>query len=349
MSNPTELTAVSSKPIKPIVFSGAQPSGELTIGNYMGALRQWVQMQDEYDCIYCIVDLHAITARQDPSLLRKRTLDTLALYLACGIDPQKSTIFVQSHVPEHSQLGWALNCYTYFGELSRMTQFKDKSARYAENINAGLFDYPVLMAADILLYQTNQVPVGEDQKQHLELSRDIASRFNKLYGDIFKIPEPFIPKAGARVMSLQEPGKKMSKSDDNRNNVIELLEDPKSVMKKIKRALTDSNEPAVIRYDVEKKAGVSNLLDILSGVTGQSIPELEAQFAGKMYGHLKGVVADAVCEMLSELQDSYHKYRADEVYLQSVMREGAAKARARAQETLVKVYEAIGFVAALSR
>lgn len=206
MSKPTEIPAVSDKQ-KPIVFSGAQPSGELTIGNYMGALRQWVQMQDDYDCIYCIVDLHAITARQDPTLLRKRTLDTLALYLACGIDPQKSTIFVQSHVPEHSQLGWALNCYTYFGELSRMTQFKDKSARYAENINAGLFDYPVLMAADILLYQTNQVPVGEDQKQHLELSRDIASRFNNLYGDIFKIPEPFIPKAGARVMSLQDPTK----------------------------------------------------------------------------------------------------------------------------------------------
>lgn len=207
---------------KPIVFSGAQPSGELTIGNYMGALRQWVNMQDDYHCIYCIVDQHAITVRQDPQQLRKATLDTLALYLACGIDPQKSTIFVQSHVPEHAQLGWALNCYTYFGELSRMTQFKDKSARYAENINAGLFDYPVLMAADILLYQTNQVPVGEDQKQHLELSRDIAQRFNAIYGDIFKVPEPFIPKSGARVMSLLEPTKKMSKSDDNRNNVIGL-------------------------------------------------------------------------------------------------------------------------------
>ncbi|BET60767.1 tryptophan--tRNA ligase [Yersinia pestis PY-66] len=339
---------VLSKPTvssKPIVFSGAQPSGELTIGNYMGALRQWVQMQDDYDCIYCIVDLHAITARQDPALLRKRTLDTLALYLACGIDPKKSTIFVQSHVPEHSQLSWALNCYTYFGELSRMTQFKDKSARYAENINAGLFDYPVLMAADILLYQTNQVPVGEDQKQHLELSRDIASRFNNLYGDIFKIPEPFIPKAGARVMSLQDPTKKMSKSDDNRNNVIELLEDPKSVVKKIKRAMTDSDEPALIRYDVEKKAGVSNLLDILSGVTGQSIPELEAQFTGQMYGHLKGAVADAVSGMLSELQERYRTYREDEALLQDVMREGAAKARARAQVTLAKVYEAIGFVA----
>ncbi|WP_408064311.1 tryptophan--tRNA ligase [Yersinia pseudotuberculosis] len=344
MSEPMVLSkpTVSSKPI---VFSGAQPSGELTIGNYMGALRQWVQMQDDYDCIYCIVDLHAITARQDPALLRKRTLDTLALYLACGIDPKKSTIFVQSHVPEHSQLSWALNCYTYFGELSRMTQFKDKSARYAENINVGLFDYPVLMAADILLYQTNQVPVGEDQKQHLELSRDIASRFNNLYGDIFKIPEPFIPKAGARVMSLQDPTKKMSKSDDNRNNVIELLEDPKSVVKKIKRAMTDSDEPALIRYDVEKKAGVSNLLDILSGVTGQSIPELEAQFTGQMYGHLKGAVADAVSGMLSELQERYRTYREDEALLQDVMREGAAKARTRAQVTLAKVYEAIGFVA----
>lgn len=344
MSKPTE-SAISDKSIKPIVFSGAQPSGELTIGNYMGALRQWVQMQDDYDCIYCIVDLHAITARQDPTLLRKRTLDTLALYLACGIDPKKSTIFVQSHVPEHTQLSWALNCYTYFGELSRMTQFKDKSARYAENINAGLFDYPVLMAADILLYQTNQVPVGEDQKQHLELSRDIAGRFNNLYGDIFKIPEPFIPKAGARVMSLQDPTKKMSKSDDNRNNVIELLEDPKSVVKKIKRAMTDSDEPAVIRYDTEKKAGVSNLLDILSGVTGQSIPELEAQFEGQMYGHLKGAVADAVSGMLGELQARYNTYREDEAFLQKVMREGAAKARARAQDTLAKVYQAIGFVA----
>lgn len=330
---------------KPIVFSGAQPSGELTIGNYMGALRQWVQMQDEYDCIYCIVDQHAITVRQDAQQLRKATLDTLALYLACGIDPEKSTIFVQSHVPEHTQLGWVLNCYTYFGELSRMTQFKDKSARYAENINAGLFDYPVLMAADILLYQTTQVPVGEDQKQHLELSRDMAARFNALYGDIFKVPEPFIPKSGARVMSLLEPTKKMSKSDDNRNNVIGLLEDPKSVIKKIKRAVTDSDEPAVVRYDVVNKAGVSNLLDILAGVTGKTIPELEQEFEGKMYGHLKGAVAEAVSEMLTELQERYNRFRNDEAFLQQVMRDGAQKARARAQETVKKVYDAIGFVA----
>ncbi|UPT54469.1 tryptophan--tRNA ligase [Dickeya zeae] len=330
---------------KPIVFSGAQPSGELTIGNYMGALRQWVNMQDDFDCIYCIVDQHAITVRQDPQQLRKATLDTLALYLACGIDPQKSTIFVQSHVPEHAQLGWLLNCYTYFGELSRMTQFKDKSARYEENINAGLFDYPVLMAADILLYQTNQVPVGEDQKQHLELSRDIAQRFNAIYGEVFRVPEPFIPKSGARVMSLLEPTKKMSKSDDNRNNVIGLLEDPKSVVKKIKRAVTDSDEPPVVRYDLQNKAGVSNLLDILSGVTGKAIPDLEKEFEGQMYGHLKGAVADAVSGMLSELQARYHRFRDDEDFLQQVMRDGAQKASTRAQETLRKAYDVVGFVA----
>ena len=330
---------------KPIVFSGAQPSGELTIGNYMGALRQWVQMQDDYHCIYCIVDQHAITVRQDPQALHKATLDTLALYLACGIDPEKSTIFVQSHVPEHAQLSWLLNCYTYFGELSRMTQFKDKSSRYAENINAGLFDYPVLMAADILLYQTNQVPVGEDQKQHLELSRDIAQRFNAIYGDIFRIPEPFIPKSGARVMSLLEPTRKMSKSDENRNNVIGLLEDPKSVVKKIKRAVTDSDEPPVVRYDVKNKAGVSNLLDILSGVTGQSIPELEQEFSGKMYGHLKGAVAEAVAGMVGELQQRFEHYRNDEALLNKIMKEGAEKASSRARETLDKVYQAVGFVA----
>lgn len=330
---------------KPIVFSGAQPSGELTIGNYMGALRQWVNMQDDYHCIYCIVDQHAITVRQDPKKLRSATLDTLALYLACGIDPAKSTIFVQSHVPEHVQLGWALNCYTYFGELSRMTQFKDKSARYAENINAGLFGYPVLMAADILLYQTNLVPVGEDQKQHLELSRDVAQRFNAIYGDIFNVPEPFIPKSGARVMSLLEPTKKMSKSDENRNNVIGLLEDPKSVVKKIKRAVTDSDEPAVVRYDVAAKPGVANLLDILSGVTGKTISELEQHFEGKMYGHLKGEVADAVSGMLTDVQERYQRYRNDEAFLQQVMKDGALKARAHASETLKKVYDAIGFVA----
>ena len=329
---------------KPIVFSGAQPSGELTLGNYLGALKNWVALQNEYDCVYCIVNQHAITVRQDPQKLRKATLDTLALYLACGIDPKQSTIFVQSHVPAHTELGWALNCYTYFGELSRMTQFKDKSARHAENINAGLFDYPVLMAADILLYQANLVPVGDDQKQHLELSRDIAMRFNALYGDIFTVPEPFIAKVGARVMSLQDPTKKMSKSDENRNNVIGLLENPKDVEKKIKRAMTDSDEPPVVRYDLKNKTGVSNLLDILTGITGKPIAELEKEFEGKMYGHLKTEVATQVIDMLTELQAKYHQYRDDENYLHSIMQEGAEKARSKAEPTLKKVYDAIGFV-----
>lgn len=329
---------------KPIVFSGAQPSGELTLGNYLGALKNWVALQNEYDCIYCIVNQHAITVRQDPQKLRKATLDTMALYLACGIDPQKSTIFVQSHVPAHAELGWALNCYTYFGELSRMTQFKDKSSRHSENINAGLFDYPVLMAADILLYQANLVPVGDDQKQHLELTRDIAMRFNALYGDVFTVPEPFIAKVGARVMSLQEPTKKMSKSDENRNNVIGLLENPKDVEKKIKRAMTDSDEPPVVRYDLKNKVGVSNLLDILTGVTGKPIAELEKEFEGKMYGHLKTEVATQVIDMLTTLQARYHEYRNDENYLFSIMREGAEKARSKAEPTLKKVYNVIGFV-----
>ncbi|MCT6875101.1 tryptophan--tRNA ligase [Frischella perrara] len=329
---------------KPIVFSGAQPSGELSLGNYLGALRNWVKLQDDYDCIYCIVNQHAITVRQDPEKLKKATLDTLALYLACGIDPNKSTIFVQSQVPTHAELAWVLNCYTYFGELSRMTQFKDKSARHAENINAGLFDYPVLMAADILLYQANLVPVGDDQKQHLELTRDIASRFNALYGEIFKIPEPFIAQAGARVMSLQDPSKKMSKSDENRNNVIGLLENPKDVEKKIKRAVTDSDDPPIVRYDVKNKAGVSNLLDILTGITGTPIAELEQQFEGKMYGHLKTEVATQVSAMLAQLQERYYQYRNDEDILFDIMHDGAKKATARSQATLNQVYDAIGFI-----
>ncbi|OOH90630.1 tryptophan--tRNA ligase [Pasteurellaceae bacterium 15-036681] len=339
---------------KPIVFSGVQPSGELSLGNYLGALRNWTKMQDDYDCLFCIVDLHAITVRQDPEALRKATLDTLAIYLACGIDPEKSTIFIQSHVPEHTQLSWILNCYTYFGEMGRMTQFKDKSARHEDNVNVGLFTYPVLMAADILLYQANQVPVGDDQKQHLEITRDIANRFNALYGKkdaegnvvepVFQVPEVFIAKAGARVMSLLEPTKKMSKSDDNRNNVIGLLEDPKAVAKKIKRAMTDGDEPPVVRYDVQNKAGVSNLLDILSAVTGKSIPELEADFEGKMYGHLKTEVAERVSELLTGLQERYNHFRQDEALLEKIYREGAEKARARAKATLAEVYKVVGFV-----
>ncbi|SDJ61137.1 tryptophanyl-tRNA synthetase [Ferrimonas sediminum] len=328
---------------KPVVLSGAQPSGELTIGNYMGALRQWVKLQESHDCLFCIVDQHAITVRQDPEALRKACLDTLALYLAVGIDPKKSTVFVQSHVPEHAQLAWVLNCYTQMGELNRMTQFKDKSQKHASNINVGLFSYPALMAADILLYQADEIPVGSDQKQHLELTRDIAARFNNVHGDIFTIPEPFIPPVGARVMSLQDPTKKMSKSDDNNNNVIGLLEDPKKVTKKIKRAVTDSDEPPVVRFDIDNKPGVSNLLSILSGASGKSFEELEAEFEGKMYGHLKGATAEAVVAMLEPLQERYNAIRGDQAYLEQVMRDGAAAARERAAKTLKQVYQAIGF------
>ncbi|MDT9587713.1 MAG: tryptophan--tRNA ligase [Candidatus Arsenophonus melophagi] len=329
---------------QPIVFSGAQPSGELTIGNYIGALRQWVKMQDNYDCIYCIVDQHAITVRHDPKELRKRTLDTLALYLSCGINIKKSIIFVQSHVPQHIQLSWILNCYTYFGELSRMTQFKDKSTRYVENINTGLFNYPVLMAADILLYQTNQVPVGIDQKQHLELSRDIAKRFNALYGEVFTIPDPFIPETGAQVMSLQEPKKKMSKSDNNRNNIITLLENPKIAAKKIKHALTDSDEPPRIFYDSEKKPGISNLMAILAGISSISFLEIEKEFSGKMYTDLKNTVAEAVSNILINIQSRFYDLRNNEKLLNDIISEGASKAEARAQITLNKVYDVIGFI-----
>ncbi|MGF1706103.1 tryptophan--tRNA ligase [Enterovibrio baiacu] len=335
MSNPTT---------KPIVLSGVQPSGELSIGNYIGALRQWEQMQDDFDCQYCIVDLHAITVRQEAEKLREATLDSLALCLAVGVTPEKSNLFIQSHVPEHAQLGWVLNCYTQMGELNRMTQFKDKSARHAENINAGLFGYPVLMAADILLYQANQVPVGNDQKQHLELARDIATRFNNVYGDVFSVPEPYIPQVGARVMSLQDPTKKMSKSDDNRNNVIGLLEDPKSIAKKIKRAMTDSEEPPRVLFDIQNKPGVANLMGLMSVATGKTFAEIEADYADKMYGHLKTDTAEAVVAMLEPVQQRYAEFRQDRAYLDQVMKTGAEKASERAAVTLKKVYEAVGFV-----
>jgi len=329
---------------KPIVLSGCQPSGELTIGNYLGALKQWVNMQATHECYYMLVDQHAITVRPDPDDLRNATLDGLALYLACGVDPEQSTIFIQSHVPEHAQLSWVLNCYTQMGELNRMTQYKDKSQKSEANMNSGLFTYPVLMAADILLYGANRVPVGDDQKQHLELARDIATRFNNLYGNIFNVPEPFIPEHGARVMSLLEPTKKMSKSDTNPGNFIGLLEDPKKISKKIKRAVTDSDEQANIYFNLEEKPGVSNLLSLLSCATGKSIDDLVPNYEDKMYGHLKGDVANAVVELLAPIQTKFHQYRADQAFLNEVMRKGAEKASLRASKILCKVYEAIGFI-----
>ena len=329
---------------KPIVLSGCQPSGQLTIGNYMGALRQWVNMQDDHDCLYMLVDLHAITVRQDPKALHQACLDGLALYIACGIDPSKSTVFMQSHVPEHAQLAWLMNCYTQMGELNRMTQFKDKSAKNVSNINAGLYSYPVLMAADILLYQANQVPVGDDQKQHLELARDIATRFNNVYGKTFSIPDPYIPEFGARVMSLQDPTKKMSKSDDNVNNFVGLLEDPKKIAKKIKRAVTDSDDQARIYFDTTEKPGVSNLLSLLSCATGTSIETLVPSYEDKMYGHLKSDVADAIVALIEPIQDKYHALRDDKTELNRIMREGSDKASQRAAVTLAKAYEAVGFV-----
>ena len=329
---------------KPVVLSGCQPSGQLTLGNYMGALKHWVSMQDDHDCLYMIVDLHAITVRQDPKQLAEACLDGLSLYLACGIDPQKSTLFLQSHVPEHAQLSWVLNCYAQMGELNRMTQFKDKSAKNENNINVGLYSYPVLQAADILLYQADKGPVGEDQKQHLELTRDIATRVNNLYGDVFKLPDPYIPDFGARIMSLQEPEKKMSKSDNNPNNFIGLLEEPKKLAKKIKRAVTDSDEQANIYFNPTEKPGVSNLLTLLSLSTGKSIKALEPEYTDKMYGHLKGDVADAVVALLEPIQARYAEIRADRAYLDDVMRQGAEKASARAAETLAKVYNAVGFI-----
>ncbi|MFT5296505.1 MAG: tryptophanyl-tRNA synthetase [Colwellia sp.] len=329
---------------KPIVLSGCQPSGDLTIGNYLGALKQWVSMQDSHECYYMLVDQHAITVRPNPENLRKATLDGLALYLACGVDPEKSTIFIQSHVPEHAQLSWVLNCYTQMGELNRMTQYKDKSQKSEANMNSGLFTYPVLMAADILLYNADRVPVGDDQKQHLELARDIATRFNNLHGETFTVPDPYIPEFGARVMSLLEPTKKMSKSDTNPGNFIGLLEEPKKISKKIKRAMTDSDEEANIYFNIEEKPGVSNLLSLLSCCTGETVEQLVPKYEDKMYGHLKGDVANAVVALLEPIQQRYHKIRNDQAYLDSVMKAGAEKASARASKILAKVYDGVGFI-----
>ena len=324
---------------KKTIFSGIQPSGNLTLGNYLGAVKNWVALQEEYNCYYCVVDLHAITVRQDPAALRKRTLDVMSILIASGIDPKENVLYMQSHVSAHAELAWILNCFTYMGELSRMTQFKEKSARAGDNINAGLFTYPALMAADILLYQADLVPVGIDQKQHLELTRDIAIRFNNIYGDVFTVPEPYIPREGAKIMSLQEPEKKMSKSDENENSFIALLDPPDVIARKLKRAVTDSD--GEIRF-AEEKPGVSNLLTIYSAVTGKTVAESEKEFAGQGYGTLKQAVADAVIAELEPLQKRYAEVRGDKAFLEGVMTENAEKAFCAARKTLSKVQRKIG-------
>ena len=329
---------------KKVMLSGIKPSGDLTLGSYLGAIKNWAERAEQFDCYYFMADMHAITVRQDPALLRRRTLEQLAQYIACGLDPQKNTLFIQSHVPEHAELGWVLNCYAMFGELSRMTQFKDKSAKNADNINGGLFTYPVLMAADILLYQPDYVPVGEDQKQHVELARNIVQRFNGVYGDVFKMPEPFIPKVGARVMDLLTPTSKMSKSDEAGNGVVYLMDKPEDIARKFKRAVTDSDTERCVRYAPEEKPGVANLMQIYAACTGQSFDAIEAEFDGKGYGAFKPAVADAVIEMLRPIQAEARRILADKAYLQSVYRDGAERASYIARKTLRKVYKKVGFV-----
>lgn len=326
---------------KKVALSLIQPSGTITLGNYLGAVRNWVKMQEEFDCILGLADLHTITVRQEPAKMRKNILDAYASIIACGIDVEKTLFFIQSHVHTHAELAWLLNCYTQFGELSRMTQFKDKSAKHADNINAGLFTYPALMAADILLYQADCVPVGADQKQHLELARDIATRFNGLYSPTFKVPEAYIPKHGARVMSLQDPTRKMSKSDENVNGCVHLLDTPDVIMKKFKRAVTDSE--ACVRYG-EGKDGINNLMDIYGAVTGLTHEQIEKDFAGKGYGDFKTAVGEAVVETLRPIRTEYEKLIADKAYLESCYRKADEIALKISQRTLSKAMKKIGFV-----
>ncbi len=328
---------------KKVLLSGIQPSGDLHLGNYLGAIKNWAELSDRFDCYWFMADLHTITVRQVPAELRRRTLTQIATYIACGLDPEKNTIFVQSHIPAHAQLGWVLECYTMFGELSRMTQFKDKSAKHADNINAGLFTYPSLMAADILLYQPDFVPVGADQKQHVEICRDIANRFNGVYGEVFKIPEPYIPKAGARVMSLNQPDTKMSKSIPE--GCVFLMEKPEDIMRKFKRAVTDSDSENPVRFDPEHKPGVANLMQIYSAVTGKSMDAIEAEFAGQGYGAFKPAVGEAVIETLRPIREETERLLADKAYLESVYRAGAERAGKVAWRTLSKVYKKVGFLA----
>ena len=338
MSEIIETTAPKKR-----MLSGIQPSGDLHLGNYLGAIRNWGARSDLYECFYFMADLHTITVRQTPADLRRRTLEQLAQYIACGLDPQKNTLFVQSHVHQHAELGWVLNCYTMFGELSRMTQFKDKSSKHAENVNGGLFTYPTLMAADILLYQPDLVPVGHDQKQHCELTRDVAQRFNGVYGDVFKIPEPYIPETGARIMSLNAPESKMSKSIPE--GCVFLMERPEDIQRKFKRAITDSDTENCVRFDPENKPGVANLMSIYSAVTGKTFEEIETEFAGCGYGKFKPVVGDAVIEHLRPIREETTRLLKDKAYLESVYRDGAQRASYVAEKTLRKVYKKVGFLA----
>lgn len=330
---------MENQDIKKTILSGVQPSGTLTIGNYLGALRNWVTMQYDYNCYFCVVDLHALTVRQVPAELRQNCLKTLALYLAAGIDPNANALFIQSHVPAHAELSWVLSCYTMFGELSRMTQFKDKSAKHSDNINAGLFTYPVLMAADILLYQPDLVPVGSDQKQHIEIARDIANRFNNVYSETFKIPEPYMPKVGTRIMSLSDPTSKMSKSDLGDGSVF-LLDSKDVVIKKIKRAVTDSGSE--IKY-AEGKDGINNLMSIYAAFTGKSFEDIEKEFDGKGYGAFKLAVGETVADALAQIQDKYNTFISDKEQLNKILIEGAEKASYTANKTLRKVYRKVGF------
>ena len=325
------------------MLSGIQPSGDLHLGNYLGAIKNWGARSEQYECFYFMADMHTITVRQTPADLRRRTLEQLAQYIACGLDPEKNTLFIQSHVHQHAELGWVLNCYTMFGELSRMTQFKDKSSKHAENVNGGLFTYPALMAADILLYQPDLVPVGHDQKQHCELTRDVAQRFNGVYGDVFKIPEPYIPETGARIMSLNAPDSKMSKSMPE--GCVFMMERPEDIQRKFKRAITDSDTENCVRYDLQNKPGVANLMSIYSAITGLSFEQIEAEFAGQGYGKFKPVVGDAVIETLRPIREEASRLLKDKAYLESVYRDGAQKASYVAEKTLRKVYKKVGFVA----
>ena len=338
----TEVIDMENATAKKVMLSGIQPSGDLHLGNYLGAVKNWTALAEEFDCYYFMADLHSITVRQNPAELRRRSVAQLAQYIACGLDPEKNTLFIQSHVHEHAELGWILNCYTMFGELNRMTQFKDKCAKNADNINGGLFTYPALMAADILLYQADYVPVGEDQKQHCELTRDIAMRFNNIYGETFKVPEPYIPKVGARIMSLGTPTSKMSKSDPQ--GCVFLMDKPEEIARKFKRAVTDSDTENCVRYAPAEKPGVANLMSIYSSVTGKSFPEIEKEFEGKGYGVFKPAVGDAVIEALRPVREEAERILADKAYLQQVYTEGAQKASYVARKTLRKVYKRIGFV-----